>query len=146
MLVLCSGNTSLAFSCLRIQCWDYTKCNTENDDTAARGHKTYTCATENPNWAYSRLENKMNHKTRLEIFMILSFLFLTFICWKFWCTKYAQIIVVNRSVVTSHCQSSVLINSHAKADRLNYQMRHCCLNHMPLSCIKSVGILELEVN
>ena len=29
--------------CLRIQCQDYTKCNTETNTMAARGHKTYMC-------------------------------------------------------------------------------------------------------
>ena len=47
MLVLCSGNASLALNCLRIQLRDYTKCNTETDITAVRGHKTYLWATKN---------------------------------------------------------------------------------------------------
>ena len=134
------------FSCLRIQCWDYTKCNTETDDTAARGHKTYTCATENPELGLFQTGKQNESQNTSRNIYDPFFIFILFVCWKCWCTKYAQIIVVNRSVVTSHCQSSVLINSHAKADRLNYQMLHCCLNHKPLSCKKSVGILEPEVN
>ena len=42
-LIPCSRNVSLTLNCLRIQCQDYTKCNTETNTMAARGHKTYTC-------------------------------------------------------------------------------------------------------
>ena len=60
MLVHCSGNTSLALNCSRIQCQDYIKRNTETKTMAARGRETCTCATENEDWANSALENKLH--------------------------------------------------------------------------------------
>ena len=44
-LVLGSRNTSITLNCQRIQCWDYTKCNTQNDTMSARCGETHTCAT-----------------------------------------------------------------------------------------------------
>ena len=41
-LILCSGTTSLALNCSKIQCRDYTKCNAKTDTRSARGHETYT--------------------------------------------------------------------------------------------------------
>ena len=59
MLVHCSGNTSLALNCPRFQCQGYIKHNTETKTMAANGRETYTCATENQDWANSALENKL---------------------------------------------------------------------------------------
>ena len=70
-LILCSGNTSLALNCPKIQCRDYAKHNTETDTTAVRGHKTYTCANENPEPGIFQTGKRMNHKTCPEIFMII---------------------------------------------------------------------------
>ena len=70
-LILCSGNTSLALNCPKIQCRDYAKHNTETDTTAVRGHKTYICANENPEPGVFQTGKQTNHKTCPEIFMII---------------------------------------------------------------------------
>ena len=69
-LVLCSGNTSLTLNCPRIQCQDYTKCNTETDTTAVRGCETYKCAPENPEQGMLQTGKLTNYKTCFEIFII----------------------------------------------------------------------------
>ena len=69
-LVLCNGNTSLTFNCPRIQCQDYTKCNTETDVTAVRGRETYKCAPENPEQDILQTGKQTNYKTCFEIFII----------------------------------------------------------------------------
>ena len=66
-------HTSLVFNCLRIQCRDYTKHNTETDTTAPRGHTAYTCATENPELGILLTGKQTNRKTCPEIFMIFLF-------------------------------------------------------------------------
>ena len=65
--MLISGNTSLALNCLRIQCRDYTKLNTETNTMAVRGCKTYTCATQTPELGISQAGKQMNRKICLEI-------------------------------------------------------------------------------
>ena len=70
MLAFCNGNTSLVLNYPRILCWDYTTRNTETDTTAARGCETYRCTTENPELGIFQTGKQMNHKARLEIFMI----------------------------------------------------------------------------
>ena len=103
MLILCSRNTSLALNCLRIQCWDYTKCNTETNTTAARGCDTDTCTTENPELGMFRTGTLINCKICLAISMVvLKKNKNILVCWKFRCTKYAQIIWVNRSECSTH--------------------------------------------
>ena len=81
-LVLCNGNTSLALNCLRIQCPDYTKCNTKTGTRAVRGHDTYTYATENPELGLFQTGKQTNCKTCLEVFTIIFFSlnFSIFIC------------------------------------------------------------------
>ena len=80
MLVLCSRNTSLALNCQRIQCWDYTKLNTETNTTAVRGHKTYTCATENAELGIFWTGEQTNRKICSQIFMTIFFSFLLYFC------------------------------------------------------------------
>ena len=69
MLVLCSGNISLALNCLRIQCRDYTKHNTQTEPMAVRGCGTYTCAIENPEMGMFQTGKQTKRKICLEIFM-----------------------------------------------------------------------------
>ena len=63
-LILCSGNTSLTLNCPKIQCRDYAKHNTETDTTVMRGHKTYTCANENPEPGIFQTGKRTNHMSR----------------------------------------------------------------------------------
>ena len=62
----------------RIQCQECTKCNTEPKLQQPRGHETYTCATTNPELGIFWTGKQMNHKTCLEILMIVCFLLLCF--------------------------------------------------------------------
>ena len=70
MLILCIRNTSLTLNCLRIQCWDYTKRNTETNTTAVRGCDIDTCTMENPELGMFRTGTLMNCKICLAISMI----------------------------------------------------------------------------
>ena len=81
MLVFCSTNTNLALNCRRIQCWDYTKLNTETNTTTVRGHKPYTCDTENAELGIFRTGKQTNRKICPQIFMTIFFsLFLLYFC------------------------------------------------------------------
>ena len=103
-LILCSRNTRLALNCQRIQCWYYTKYNTETNTMVARGRKTFTCATKTPELGIFWSGKQMSCKTCPEIIMIVFFLFLVcfslciFVCWKFRHIQYTQIVQVNRSI------------------------------------------------
>ena len=100
MLILGSKNTSFALKCTRIQCWDYTKHNTETDTTAVRGHQIYTCATKKERKRAGHiLPWKTNdHKTTRNIYnCIFGEIFIFLYSKQFKDTKYAQIIWVNRS-------------------------------------------------
>ena len=61
---------------VRIPYGDYTMCNTETNNMAERGHKTFTCTTEHTRLGTFLTGKKMKHKTGLKIFMIF-LLFLT---------------------------------------------------------------------
>ena len=73
VLSLCSGNASLTLNCPRIWSWDYRKCNTETNTTAARGCNTYTPMhhqNKTPEVGTLQTGKQTNRKTCLEIFMI----------------------------------------------------------------------------
>ena len=80
----------------RVQCQDCTKRNREPKLQQPRGHETYTCATTNPELGIFWTGKQMNHKTCLEILMIMLLFFVVFLillifeCWKCRRTKYAQ--------------------------------------------------------
>ena len=63
----------------RIQCQDCTKRNTEPKLQQPRGRETYTCATTNPELGIFWTGKQINHKTCLEILMIVCFLLLCFL-------------------------------------------------------------------
>ena len=80
-----------------IWCQDYAKHNTATDTTAARGHKTYTCANENPEPGIFQTGKRKNHKTCPEIFMII-FLVCVFVDENLGIQRKILIISVNRSM------------------------------------------------
>ena len=55
-MAISSGNTSLALNDPRIQCRDYTTCNTETNTMASRGCKNYAYATEKTELGIFRTE------------------------------------------------------------------------------------------
>ena len=62
-----NAHTNLTLKCLRIQCQDYAKCNTETNTMAARGRETYACATKPPELGIFQTGKQRNRKTGLEI-------------------------------------------------------------------------------
>ena len=63
---------------------------------------TLTCATKIPELGIFWTRRQRNCKTCLETFMfIFSSNFSVFICWKFNCTEYTQIVWANRSAIMS---------------------------------------------
>ena len=53
----------------RIQCQDYTKCNTKSNTMAARGCEIYTCATETPELGIFWTGKQIGCKTCLKTVM-----------------------------------------------------------------------------
>ena len=90
-------------NCPRIQCQDHTKHNydnTETDTMAARGCKTYTCATQNPELGIFQTGKQQHRKTCLEVeIFIIIFLYAEHlhikICPKIirinWCELYKRV-------------------------------------------------------
>ena len=70
-----------------------------------RGARLTYVPLKTPNWAYSGLENKQTASLEIFtiVFLLLKCLYFAciFICWKFRCTKYTQIVQVDRSGLPS---------------------------------------------
>ena len=99
MLVLCSGNTSLALNCQKFSA-ETTQSSIQKPTMWQWEVARLTHAPlKTQDWAYSGLENKQTAKYVYKIFMTIfsPLLCCIFVRWKFWRTKYTQIVRVNRS-------------------------------------------------
>ena len=144
--ILCSGNTSLILNCPRIRCEDYTKHNAENDTMAVQGHKTYICATKNPELGKFRNGKQTNRKTCLEILIINCFVFNfhIFVCWNCRCTKYIQILRVNRSAHYCLWTGMTSLSKPAKKRQRFCLTTACCLWRHCLTLSSQPAVVQKE--